>query len=69
MASLLKTHDDGAPSDVRLLVPQGAGTDQEHSGEEDPMFFDIDLTIRAAVARERELQRTLAAEQAQGEQR
>ncbi len=33
------------------------------------MFFDIDLTIRAAVARERELQRTLAAEQAQGEQR
>lgn len=33
------------------------------------MFFDIDLTILAAVARERELQRTFAAERARDEQR
>ena len=32
------------------------------------MFFDIDLAVRAAVAREREMQRTIAEEQAQDEQ-
>ena len=32
------------------------------------MFFDIDLTDRAAVAREREMQRAIAETQAQDEQ-
>lgn len=32
------------------------------------MFFDIDLTVRAAVAREREMQRAIAETQAQDEQ-
>ena len=56
-------------SAVRFVVPPPVRDPRETSTKGIAMFFDIDLTILAAVTRERELQRTLAAERARDEQR
>ncbi|EJF46000.1 hypothetical protein HMPREF1318_0991 [Actinomyces massiliensis F0489] len=54
---------------MRFVVPPPGRDPRETSTKGIAMFFDIDLTILAAVTRERELQRTLAAERARDEQR
>lgn len=47
--------------DVRFPVPGGAG----HDNERNAMFFDTQLAIAAAAAREAEAQRAIAKENEQ----
>ena len=68
MVRLVRTHDDGAPFGCASSRSTSGTETAQATAKGTLMFFDIDLTVRAAVAREREMQRAIAETQAQDEQ-